>query len=182
MDNAHFDIGQRLSQGWTALVGQAGPLILGGIIAAVVASFSAGLLAGPMLVGYHRMVLKAIRGQAAELGELTKAFDVFVPGLILTILLGVAVVVGSALLVLPGLAAAWLFAWSFWFMADGELSPTACMKRSMELNLANPGATLLFLIVVAVIGSAGTLVAIGSLLTLPLATAMAGAAFDSATA
>lgn len=176
-----FDIGQALQAGWQAFAREAVPLVVGTIIYVLVVALSLGLLAGPMTLGLVDMAMRAVRGERLEIGDIFSGFNRFGPSFLLTLLLFAGVAIGTILCVLPGLFLGIAWTWSFFYMAAGDSDPVSCLKRSYNLTLENLGAVIVFLLVGYILQYAGSLVAIGSLVTMPLGYAMMAAGFESAT-
>ncbi len=168
-----LDIGENLRLGWASFTREAVALIVGFVLFMLVAGISMGLCTGPMIVGYNRMCLRAARGEHIEIGDVFKGFDAFGPSFILSILLGIIVAVGVLLCVIPGIVAGFLLCWSFWLMADGDLDPMSCLRRSVDYAKEKLGPVLVFLIVASVISSIGGAVGgVGSLVTGPVSMMM----------
>ncbi len=179
--NNPFDIGSTLSTAWETFTKNAVGLILGLLLVGLVGGISFGICLGPLLLGYNRMVLAALRGEQVSPGDVFSGFDKFGQAFVLMLLMGLAIGVGFVLLVIPGLILAYLFFWSFWFMAAGEESAVDCMKKSSALARADVGSGAVFVIVNAIIQGAGNAIPFGGLVSGPVATAMAGSAFIRAT-
>ncbi|NVB39382.1 hypothetical protein G6O69_16185 [Pseudenhygromyxa sp. WMMC2535] len=179
MNNA-LDIGATLNQAWEVFSKNAAAFILGFLLVGLVGAVTLGICLGPLLVGFNRMVLRALRGEKVEAGQVFAGFDMFGPAFVLMLLVGLTVFAGLLLFFIPGLIAGYLLFWSLWFMADGEQSAVECMKKSSALARADIGGGLIFVIVNGVIQSAGNVVPFGGLLTAPLAITMAGSGFSRA--
>jgi len=172
-----MDVGATIGAGWQTFTRNAVALILGAILMAIGIICTLGIGSGAMIVGYNRMCLRAARGESVAPGDVFAGFSMFVPSLLLMIIGGVAVCIGSVLCFVPGLIIGFGIYWGSWIMADGEEDPMACLRRSWEYNMANIGPVLVFIIVNTVISSIGSSVAVGSLITTPVAMAMAAHAY-----
>ncbi len=181
--NQALDIGTTLKLGWDTFVQAPVALILGFLVLLVLGGVSLGVCAGPLAVGYSRMCLKAARGQPVEVGDIFDGFQQFVPSLILFVVTVVAVTVGSILFLLPGLAAAFLTFFAFWFMAeDPEIGAIDSIRASVAFIRRDFAATLVFALVTSIVASVGNVVGFGMLLTGPLAAAMIAHGFVRARA
>lgn len=182
-----LDIGTTLSEGWRTFTKNAVALIVGAILMVVGILVTLGLGSGAMVIGYNAMCLRAARGEAIAPADVFQGFSHFVPGLILMILGSIAVCIGTALCIIPGLVVGVLIYWGAWFMADGESDPMECLRRSWAYNKANVGPVVVFIIVNTIVNSIGGAIGgVGSLVTMPVAMAMAAhgylRAFGSQTA
>jgi uncharacterized membrane protein len=174
-----LDIGACLQRGWDTFTANAVPLIVGMLLAGIVSVCTLGLASGPMTVGYSQMCLRAARGEAVQIGDVFNGFSMFGPAFVLMLLLIVMIAVGCVVIVGP-LVVAVLFFWAPWFMADGDTDAVSCLKRSMAFTMANLGPVLVFIIVNQIVMQLGNAVAVGTLLTVPVATAMAAHGFTRA--
>jgi len=176
-----MDVGATLSEGWNVFTKNAVALIVGIVLVGLIGGFSMFLLMGPMLLGYYRMCLKAQAGESVEVGDVFSGFSDFVPAFVLSLLMGIIITIGLFFLVLPGIIAAYLFFWAFWFLADGEMNPIECLKKSAELQQKDLGGSIVFVLVNGLLQSVGSSTMIGVLLTGPLGSTMAASAFARAT-
>lgn len=176
-----LDIGETVGAGWEVFKNNAAAMIVGLLAVGVVGGFTLGICMGPMLIGYMRMALRAARGETVAIGDVFGGFDKFLPSLGLFFLVAIGVFVGMMLLVIPGIIFAFLAYWSFWIMADSELSAIDCIKKSVELVREDIGGTLVFMIVSSLINAAGNFVPFGSLITGPIAIGMGASGFERLT-
>ncbi|MCP4872721.1 MAG: hypothetical protein GY898_28860 [Proteobacteria bacterium] len=166
--NDPLHIGDRLSEGMEAFMNNALEMILGFFLMILIGSVSCGICFPPLIVGYHKMQLAIARGEKVSGTDLFQGFEKFGPAIIAAILIVIGVVLGSIVIV-GGLVVAFLTYWTFMEIADGNDDPFDAMKVSMDFNMANIGPAIIFMIVVGVVASAGSLVALGSLITGPIA-------------
>lgn len=177
--NKALDIGETLKLGWETFTKNAVPLIVGLLLVALVGGLSIGICIGPMVVGYNKMCLRSARGETVAVGDVFQGFQQFVPALILFLVMGVAITIGIVLLVVPGLILMFMFFWAPWIMAEEpELGAIDCIKASVELFRRDVGASIIFVLVNFVVNAAGGVVPFGSLITGPIANAMAAHGID----
>ena len=79
---ASIHLGACLSGGWRLFKRHPVNHVVAWLLVGVVGSISAGLLIGPMLVGYMCMMAKEDRGESTQLGDLFRGFDDFVPAFV----------------------------------------------------------------------------------------------------
>jgi len=166
--NDPLHIGDRLTEGFEAFMNNAMEMILGLIIASVIGLVSCGICFPPMAVGYMRLHLRIARGEKVQAMEVMDGFQSFAPAWIVALIIGVGVLIGSIVIV-GGIVVAFLFYWALMEVADGNDDPMDALKKSYEFNTQNIGPALIFMIVVGVISSAGSLVVFGGLVTAPIA-------------
>ncbi len=157
------------------------PYVLGMLVVSIGGVLSLGIALGPLIVGYLDMVRRGSRGESVEVGQVFSGFSQFVPAFITGLVIGVGVVIGTFLLVLPGLVFAFFTSLAFPALVYEGLGPVEALKRSFELvkdNLVNVAAVL---IVVCILQSIGSAVLFGVLLTAPIATIALAATFERIT-
>jgi uncharacterized membrane protein len=177
--NKALDIGETLKLGWETFTKNAVPLIVGTLLMALVGGLSFGICLGPMLVGYNKMCLRAARGEQVAVGDVFQGFQQFLPAFVLMLVAGIAIMLGFLLLIIPGFIVAFLFFWAPWIMAENpELGAIDCLKASVELSRRDIGASAIFILVNVIVNAAGGVVPFGSLVTGPIAAAMAAHGVD----
>jgi uncharacterized membrane protein len=157
-----------LRETWGVFQKNALTFVIAALIAAFLSGITIGLLTGPLFVGFVDLVRRARRGEAVQMGEVFGRFDSFGSSLVATILIGIAVIVGSCLLVVPGLLAALFSAFSLHVIAYQRASAIDAIKRSVQIVRDNFLITLVLFLLVSVLQTLGGSVVLGVLLTLPL--------------
>jgi uncharacterized membrane protein len=164
------DIGACLSAGIAGLKKDPVTHIVAVLLVGIVGYISAGILSGPMMVGYMRMVKIEDEGGKAEIGDVFKGFDDFVPALIAVFLGSIAVVIGFMLCFLPGLLIAALVPTAAYLVAVGEKDGINALKVAWKVVTGNLLSSCLCAIVLIIIGSLGAILCgIGVFITLPIA-------------
>lgn len=102
--------------------------------------------------GLYRAALAVCDGRPPEVGMLFQ-LDGIGPFIVVSLLYGLAVMVGAILCIIPGIIASVVFVWAPYAVVDQGLSPTQAMRRSWELTKARPGEVLLYLLVVYAVSS-----------------------------
>ena len=101
--------------------------------AAIVTSVFSLLLI-PAEVGYTSYLMKLVRGENYDLGELKAFYSKFGVILILEILMGILVFLASILFVIPGIILALAYSMALYIFIDNpELSATDYLKKSREM-------------------------------------------------
>lgn len=127
------------------------PLLVGGLIAAIGSGLTLGILVGPLFLGLHMMAIAVANGEKIEIGDISKGFQHFVPSFLLMLMIGVGVMVGMILLVIPGLIFAFLCTFSMQALAvSPESGPVEAIKTSVNMVKDN----LVDVLVIAVIAGA----------------------------
>jgi hypothetical protein len=140
------------------------------LLVGIVGGFSGGLLSGPMMVGYMRMLKSEEEGGTPQIGDIFKGFDDFVPALLASLLGSIAVTIGIFLCIIPGLLIMALIPVSVYLVAIGEKDGVNALKRAWVLVKENLVASALCSLVLDIVGSLGSILCgVGVLLTLPIA-------------
>jgi uncharacterized membrane protein len=166
---------------WEIFVKDPVAYVLGMLAVSVLGVLSLGIALGPLLVGYLHMARRGSRGEPVAFDQVFSGFGQFVPALITGLLVGVGVMVGTFLLVLPGIAFAFFTAFAFPALAYEGLGPVDALKRSFGLVKDHLVNVAVLLVVLAILQSIGGAVVFGVVLTAPLATLALAVAFDRVT-
>ncbi len=163
-------IGKCVAAGFDGLKKNPVTHIVTSLLVGVVGGFSAGLLTGPMMVGYMRMIQNEEAGNKPEIADVFKGFDDFVPALLAVLLSSIAVSIGFFLCIIPGLLIMALVPTAAYLVAMGEKDGIQAIKRAFEAVKANLLSAMLCVIVLSILGSLGSIVCgIGVIVTLPIA-------------
>ncbi|MGB1384645.1 MAG: hypothetical protein ACPG66_02105 [Flavobacteriales bacterium] len=135
-----------LDRAWDALKGKwllaIGLSLLHGVITAVLGNVGFGLgslaLSGALAFGFNRTMVQIYRGQTPAIETYFDGFRNYLPTLILTLLVGVIVVVGLVLLIVPGILAAIGLSQAFYVLQDRpDLGAEGALRESWRLTWTN---------------------------------------------
>lgn len=161
------DIGACVSFGWNRFKSNVVYYLVGPILVGVGGGLTFGLLAGPLMVGFFKGMMKEDTGGKAEIGDIFSAFDKFVPSLIVVL---ICVVV--SMIPLAGLLVGPLMGTGLYLVAKGENDGMAALKNGFEAYKSDLLMGLICSFVLGVVGSLGAIACgIGMLATLPIAAA-----------
>jgi membrane-anchored glycerophosphoryl diester phosphodiesterase (GDPDase) len=167
----YMDIGKYLSESWNLTIKNVVAMVVADIIATVLGVVTIGILSVPLSMGVAGMYLAGKKGARPEIPDVFKYLSRTLPMLGAAILYCVAVVAGLILLVVPGLifAAWWMYAVPL--VAFKGMTVMGAMKKSKEVVRANgTWMHVLFLVIIAVVSSAGSMVFyVGTFFTAPIA-------------
>lgn len=167
---AAVDIGACISAGINGMRKNPVTHIVTTILISVMGGVSAGLLTGPMVVGYMRMLKVEEEGGRIEFLDVFKGFDDFVPGLLAVLLSSILVSIGFMLCFLPGLLIAALVPTAAYLVAVGEKDGINAIKRAFEALKANLLGACFCSLILGIVGSIGMIFCfVGIFLTLPIA-------------
>ena len=133
-------------------------------VAAIIGVALVGLAARGLL----RAGLEVSRGGQPQLSHLTD-FTGIAPYLGLSVIVGVAVGVGSLFCYVPGVVVALVTGFAYTVQLDQQLDPIAAIKASYRIVQVNPGPVLGGLFLAALIGQVGILLCcVGVFFTWPI--------------
>ena len=163
------DIGTCVSAGINGLKKDPVTHIVTSLLIDIVGGVSAGLLTGPMMVGYMRMIKREDEGTKAEIADVFKGFDDFVPALLAVLVSSIIVGIGFMLCLIPGFLIMALVPTAAYLVAVGEKDGINAIKRAFEAVKANLVGAFFCALVLGIVGSLGSLLCgIGIILTLPI--------------
>ena len=156
--------------------------ILAGLVVVVLGAVTLGLLAGPLMVGFVQLVRERRRGVPRAVGDLFGGLSGrWLSALLLTLVVAVGVVLGSMLLVLPGLVVAFVAMYAYQVLAYRGAGVGESLTGSYHLVRDQLGPSLVLFLLLAVLNTIGGAVIFGSLLTLPFTLVALTVAFEELT-
>jgi len=181
------DIGGNLSRAWNLMTQNLGVFLGLGVIVLVFQSISYGLSVmgepaamlsylfnwgvGPIIgAGMFIVTARAVMGNKPDLGEFTKGLGYYLQVFLLNIVMGILIMIGIFLLIIPGiyLAVAWSLAQML--IIDRDLDFWTAMETSRRIVTRNWWTVFGAVIVFGLVGISGAIVfGVGMLFTMPLA-------------
>ncbi|MBA3063815.1 hypothetical protein FP803_00055 [Candidatus Woesearchaeota archaeon] len=140
-------------------------LILGTLVALLGMVFI--ITIPPFVFGIYFMCINAVKGKKVQISDVFNGFDYFFTSWGLFIVAFLAISVGFALLVIPGLLLMVLFQYAAAFAILEKKGAISSLERSYEIAKKNFAFSVVLLILIAVINSVGGLTRIGVLITFP---------------
>ena len=167
---ATVSVGVCLSGAWSLFRKNALTHVVSSLLVAVVGGMSAGLLVGPMVVGYLRMIDKERHGEPTQIGDVFRGFDDFVPAFVAGLISSLVVSLGFMLCFIPGLLILALPTVALYRVAQGERDGVAAFNQAWRIVTKNLGAAFWCAFVLSIVGGLGVLLCwVGVLVTAPLA-------------
>jgi uncharacterized membrane protein len=181
MTESRFSKGAAVKFGWETTTGNIGLLVFGWIIFIAIGMMPA-VATDSMVVavvawvfdlvvwmGLMRMTLKFVDGSKGELADLFSTFHLILRYLIASIAVGIIVVIGLILFVIPGIYWGIRFYMFGWVIVDKDVGPFEAMRLSWEMTRGSCWNLFLFSLLLGGINILGMLALfIGLLITVPL--------------
>ena len=140
------------------------------LLVVVISGVGFGLLTGPMMVGYLRMIKNEDEGGKAQIADVFKGFDDFVPALLAVLLGSIIVSIGYLFCVLPGLLLTAIVPTAAYLVATGEKDGINALQRAWHAVKDNLLGAFLCVLVLGIIGNLGIILCfVGVIITLPIA-------------
>ncbi len=183
-----MDFKKHLEAAWNTTLKFIVPLVIMTLVLFAVSFVTLGILAPVTLAGYTQsMLLLSRTGREPRVQDLFSQMRLFFPLLLFGIVLFIAVILGFALLILPGilliLAVFFCCFYMIPLMTDRQLGLMDAIKESYRMALSgnkqdHAVAVLIFIAITAVGGS----IAVGALFTQPLATLFYASVYEEKSA
>ena len=171
--------GKWISAGWNMVTADLGNFALLSLIFVLVNSVASIVTQGPLQTGMHLFCAKKLYGRRAELGDMFKGFDYFLPAFVAALLIGLFVFVGVLLCVIPGLVVASMYKFTYLFILDKRMDFWPAMQASHDVVKNDYFGFTMFLIAMGCINILGFLCCIvGLLVTIPLSVAAITVAYQ----
>jgi uncharacterized membrane protein len=137
------------------------------------------LLGGPVMASYLHMAHLSSRDQPIEFADFFRGFEKAGSLIKLNLLILVIVVLGLAMLVVPGLYFAVSYVFSHFFVWFFDKNPSEAIRLSRKTVSGNFGQILVLMLILAGINLIGIMaLGVGILLTMPFSFCVLYAAFD----
>ena len=164
------DISACVSAGFSGFKQDPVTHIVATLLVIVISSIFFGLLSGPMMVGYMRMIKIQEEGGKAEIADVFKGFEDFVPALVAVLVGSIIVSIGFVLCILPGLLLMAIVPTAAYLVATGEKDGIQALQRAWKTVKDNLLGAFLCMLVLGIIGNLGLILClVGIIITLPIA-------------
>jgi uncharacterized membrane protein len=161
--------GRWIAEGWRMVNADMGNYVLLALVFMVLNGAVPLILQGPLLAGFHIFCIKKTLNRPAELADLFKGFDYFVPALVASLLISLFVLGGTLLCIIPGLVLAAMYKFTYLFIVDKRMDFWPAMQASHAVVKNDYFGFTIFLLAMAGVNLLGLLCCIvGLLVTMPV--------------
>jgi hypothetical protein len=159
--------GRWIGEGWALVKADLGNYIVISLLFVLLSGVP--LIQGPLIAGFHIFTMKKLMGRNAEFGDLFKGFNLFVPTLVASLLIGLFTFAGTLLCLIPGLVVAAMYKFTYLFIVDKQMDFWPAMQASHAVVKNDYFGFTMFLILAFLVNLLGVLCCIvGLLVTIPL--------------
>ncbi len=156
-----------------------GNYMLISLIFVLVNSVASVVTQGPLQLGFHLYVTKRLFNKRAEVGDLFKGFDFFLPAFVSALLIGVFCFAGTLLCIIPGLVVASMYKFTYLFILDKRMDFWPAMQASHDVVKNDYFGFTIFLLAMAGVNILGALCCIvGLFVTVPMSIAAITVAYQ----
>jgi hypothetical protein len=159
--------GRWIGEGWALVKADLGSYLVISLLFALLSGVP--LISGALIAGFHIFTMKKLMGRNAEIGDLFKGFNYFVPTLVAALLIGLFTFAGTLLCIIPGLVVAAIFKFTYLFIVDKRMDFWPAMQASHDVVKNDYFGFTMFLILAFLVNVLGFLCCIvGMFVTIPL--------------
>lgn len=161
--------GKWISTAWTLVTAQVWMFALATIVMVVLSGVVPVIVQGPMLAGMHIICWRVLLGGRADVSELFKGFNFFVPSLVASLLIMIFSFLGLFACLVGALVVSSIFQFTYLFIVDRKLDFWPAMQASHAVVKQDYFGFILFLLALIGINILGALAClVGLLVTVPL--------------
>jgi uncharacterized membrane protein len=161
--------GRWIAEGWRMVNADMSNYVLLALVLIVLSGAVPLILQGPLLAGFHIFCIKKTLNRPAELADLFKGFNYFVPTLVASLLISMFVLGGTLLCIIPGLVLAAMYKFTYLFIVDKRMDFWPAMQASHAVVKNDYFGFTIFLLAMAGVNLLGLLCClVGLLVTMPV--------------
>jgi hypothetical protein len=159
--------GRWLSAGWELVKADLGNYLLISLLFFLLNGIP--LIQGALIAGFHIYTMKKIMRRPADVGDLFKGFNYFVPTLVASLLIGLFTFIGFLLLFIPGLIVAAIYKFTYLFIVDKRMGFWQAMQASHAVVRRDYFGFVMFLILAFLLNVLGfCCLLVGLMVTVPV--------------
>ena len=160
--------GNWIGAGWSLVKQDIGIFVLVTLIYLILTSAVPLLINGALAAGFQIFCMKKVLSRRAELADLFKGFNFFIPALVASLVIWLFTLAGTLLCIIPGLVVAAMYNFTYLFIVDKRMDFWQAMQASHAVVKNDYfGFTMFFLAIVGVNLLGVLCCIIGVLVTIP---------------
>jgi uncharacterized membrane protein len=159
--------GRWLSEGWQLVFADLGNYVLMALVFCIFNSVP--LIQGALITGFHIFTMKKLTGRNADIADLFKGFNFFVPTLVASLLIAIFTFLGTLAFIIPGLVIAAMYKFTYLFILDKRMDFWPAMQASHAVVRNDYFGFTMFLILAVLLNIVGfCFFLVGLLVTIPV--------------
>ena len=147
--------GRWMGRGWEIVKADIGNYLLISIVFSLLNGVP--LIQGALIAGFHIFTMKKLMGRNADISDLFKGFNYFVPTLVASLLIGLFVFGGTLLCIIPGLVVAAMYKFTYLFIVDKRMDFWPAMQASHAVVKNDYFGFTMFLLLAVLVDLLGVL-------------------------
>ena len=144
-----------MGRGWEIVKADIGNYLLISIVFSLLNGVP--LIQGALIAGFHIFTMKKLMGRNADISDLFKGFNYFVPTLVASLLIGLFVFGGTLLCIIPGLVVAAMYKFTYLFIVDKRMDFWPAMQASHAVVKNDYFGFTMFLLLAVLVDLLGVL-------------------------
>ncbi len=130
---------------------------------------SVPFIQGPLAAGFFIYCMKRTLGRRGDFADLFAGFNVFIPTLVASLVIGLFVFVGTLFCIIPGIVVAAMYKFTYLFIVDKRMDFWPAMQASHAVVKNDYFGFTMFLIALTLLNILGVICClVGVLVTLPI--------------
>ena len=159
--------GRWIGESWDIVKQDLGTYIVMGLLFMVLSSVP--LIQGALIAGFHIFTMKKMMGRRAELGDMFKGFNFFIPTLVASLLIGLFTFLGLLALLVGAIVVTAMYKFTFLFIVDKRMDFWPAMQASHAVVKNDYFGFSMFVLLAALVNFLGFLCCfVGLLVTIPM--------------
>jgi uncharacterized membrane protein len=161
--------GRWIGEGWQMVKADIGTYMLLALVLTVLSGVVPLIIQGPLIAGFHIFCMKRLLGRQAELADMFKGFNFFVPTLVASLLISLFASIGFLLCIIPGLVVGAMYKFTYLFIVDKRMDFWPAMQASHALVKNDYFGFTMFLLLMVLVDILGALCCIvGIFIAIPV--------------
>jgi uncharacterized membrane protein len=165
----HSQTGRWIGEGWSMVKADIGIYIALAVVTVVLNSIVPFLIQGPLTAGFFIVCMKKTLNRHAEFPDLFTGFNYFIPTLVASLVIGLFILAGTCLCVIPGLVVAAMYKFTYLFIVDKRMDFWPAMEASRAVVKNDYFGFTMFLLALILVNVVGLLCCVvGLLVSIPV--------------
>ena len=160
-------INDTIKKSWKIFVKQYVSLTLGTLVAMLFMIFV--ITIPPLIFGIYYITIQAMKGKTVKISDVFKGFDYFFTSWGLFLTAAILVILGLALLIIPGILLMILFQYAIPIAIMEKKGPIDSLKKSYNIGKKNFSFSIMLWVIVTIMHTLGGLTKVGVLIACPFA-------------